>query len=228
MLKAKKRKIYSLHYRDKTKNPELQKIINLANHEGLVCHPSSLPKNLILSKDFKHEPPWIWAKVGKYPYVELSELTLNKKDNSFLLAFDQIQDPQNLGAILRSLYALGGSGAILPKNHSVGITPTVSRVSAGAAEHLKIALVSNLAQTLDNLKKKGYWLIGTSSKARQTLEEIPHPPHVLIFGNEHKGLRKSIEDKLDLSIGVPIRNDFDSLNVSASAAIMIYEILKNN
>ena len=145
----------------------------------------------------------------------------------FLVLLDEIEDPQNLGAILRSAEGAGVDGVILPERRSAGLTEVVAQVSAGALEHLRIARVPNLAQAMDDLKKKGLWLVGAEGGAGQYFYEFDYTQPVgLVFGSEGKGLRSLIRKKCDKVLSVPLRGSVNSLNVAAAAAVFLFEVAR--
>ncbi len=145
----------------------------------------------------------------------------------FLVLLDEIEDPQNLGAILRSAEGAGVDGVILPERRSAGLTEVVAQVSAGALEHLRVARVPNLAQAMDDLKKKGLWLVGAEGGAGQYFYEFDFTQPVgLVFGSEGKGLRPLIRKKCDRVLSVPLRGSVNSLNVAAAAAVFLFEVAR--
>jgi 23S rRNA (guanosine2251-2'-O)-methyltransferase len=145
----------------------------------------------------------------------------------FLVLLDEIEDPQNLGAILRSAEGAGVDGVILPERRSAGLTEVVAQVSAGALEYLRVARVPNLAQAMDDLKKKGLWLVGAEGGAGQYFYEFDYTQPVgLVFGSEGKGLRPLIRKKCDKVLSVPLRGSVNSLNVAAAAAVFLFEVAR--
>jgi 23S rRNA (guanosine2251-2'-O)-methyltransferase len=145
----------------------------------------------------------------------------------FLVLLDEIEDPQNLGAILRSAEGAGVDGVVLPERRSAGLTEVVAQVSAGALEHLRVARVPNLAQAMDDLKKKGLWLVGAEGGAGQCFYEFDYTQPVgLVFGSEGKGLRPLIRKKCDKVLSVPLRGSVNSLNVAAAAAVFLFEVAR--
>ncbi len=144
-----------------------------------------------------------------------------------ILILDEIQDPHNLGAILRSAECSGVNGVILTKHHSATITSTVTKTSAGATEHLKICQVNNLSQTIDELKEKGFWIVGSSLENAKKYTEVDYKiPIALIVGNEEKGIRKLTASKCDFLVKIPMTGKIQSLNVSVATGIILFEILR--
>ena len=144
-----------------------------------------------------------------------------------ILILDEIQDPHNVGAILRSAECSGVNGIIITKHNSATITSTVSKVSAGATEHLKICQVNNLSQTIDELKEKGFWIVGSSLENAKNYTEVDYKiPIALIVGNEEKGIRKLTASKCDFLVKIPMSGKIQSLNVSVATGILLFEILR--
>ena len=144
-----------------------------------------------------------------------------------ILILDEIQDPHNVGAILRSAECSGVNGVIITKHHSATITATVTKTSAGATEHLKICQVNNLSQTIDELKEKGFWIVGSSLENAKLYTEVDYKiPIALIVGNEEKGIRKLTASKCDFLVKIPMSGKIQSLNVSVASGILLFEILR--
>lgn len=170
------------------------------------------------------------AEVGEYPYVEVEVLfsKLSKKQNSILLALDQIQDPQNLGAILRSAECAGVDGVLICTDRATHITPTVCKASAGASEHLQVAKVVNLARALEAGKESGFWTVGTSLEGSEDALGFDWPEKtLLVMGSEGKGMRRLTHEKCDFLIRLPLLGKISSLNVAAAATVCLYENLRS-
>ncbi|HNZ77207.1 MAG TPA: 23S rRNA (guanosine(2251)-2'-O)-methyltransferase RlmB [Bacilli bacterium] len=165
------------------------------------------------------------ALVKDYHYYSLSDIVKEDK-NSLIVALDGLEDPHNLGAILRTCEAAGIDGVILPKKRSVKLNSTVAKVSTGAIEYVKVVEVVNLTQTLKQLKNKGYWIIGAerSSKSSNIWELKYDMPIVLVIGSEGKGISRLVKEECDFLVEIPMQGKINSLNASVSTGIMIYEI----
>ena len=170
----------------------------------------------------------IVGMISSFTYIAFEELLASfdrLDDPAFFLVLDQIQDPHNLGAILRSAECAGVHGVILPRRKSVDITATVLKVSAGAAAYIPICRVTNLASTLDILKEHGLWVIGSSDKARQVYTEADLTvPIALVIGNEEKGMRRLVTEKCDLLVSIPLAGKISSLNASVASAVLAFEV----
>jgi len=165
-----------------------------------------------------------------YKFHSLDEIISESNKNNFplLLILDEIQDPHNVGAILRSAECSGVNGIIITKHNSVSITSTVVKTSAGASEHLKICQVNNLSQTIDELKKNNFWIIGSALGNAKNYNEVDYKiPTALVVGNEEKGIRKLTADKCDILVKIPMLGKIQSLNVSVATGILLFEIIRN-
>lgn len=171
------------------------------NHQGII----------LVIKDFK--------------YCNLEDII--QKEDAFIVLLDHIEDPHNLGAIIRTCEASGVDGIILPKNRSVSVNATVMKTSAGALDHVKIALVSNLKNVIDRLKKNGFWIVGTDMKDSVDYREIDYSGKiVLVIGSEGFGMSRIIRDSCDFVAKIPMYGKVNSLNASVASGIMIYEIIR--
>ena len=147
--------------------------------------------------------------------------------NPFLVLLDEVEDPQNLGAIIRSAEGAGADGIIIPERRSAGLTDTVLSVSAGAAAHLKIARVTNLAQTMEDLKERGLWLVGAEGGQRKSWYDFDYTvPIGIVLGSEGRGLRRLIGEKCDELLAIPLFGRINSLNVAAAAAVFFFEVVR--
>lgn len=166
-------------------------------------------------------------RVGDYPYVELDDVlavSTERAEKPFVLLLDLLKDPQNVGALMRVADAVGIHGIILQERRGVGITPSVVAASSGAVEHLKVAQVTNLVQTMKELKEKDIWLVG--------LDVAPNVPALdktdlnialgIVMGSEGEGMRRLVRDTCDMRVTIPMRGRVDSLNVATAGAIALY------
>jgi len=170
------------------------------------------------------------ATVSALPMDEL-EMVVGRADSGqtpcLLMLLDSIQDPNNLGAIVRSAHCVGVDALVIPKDRAAGATPAVSKASAGALEHTRLCRVTNLAGTIQWLKKQGVWVAGLAMQAKQTVFDADlKGPLALVVGGEEKGLRPLVRQHCDYLISIPLRGRVDSLNVSAAAAVVLYEAFR--
>jgi 23S rRNA (guanosine2251-2'-O)-methyltransferase len=165
------------------------------------------------------------AEVEPYPYAGAAELL--KVENALLIALDQVQDPRNLGAVARSAEAAGAAGLVIPERRSAAVTAVVCKASAGAVEHLAVARVRNLADWLTEAKEAGFWIWGADAEAKQAPWDVDlSGPTVLVMGGEGKGLRPRVASACDGLVAFPQRGKIDSLNVSAAAAALLFEAVR--
>lgn len=145
----------------------------------------------------------------------------------FLVLLDGIEDPQNLGSIIRTAEGAGVDGIILPERRSVGLSEAVSQVSAGALEHLKVARVKNMARTMEDLKERGLWLIGAEGGQEESWYDFDYKlPVGIVLGSEGKGMRPLVRKKCDKILSIPLLGEITSLNVSAAATVFLYEVVR--
>lgn len=169
------------------------------------------------------------AYVSSYIYCEVDDLLKNaaeKGEDPFLILLDGIEDPHNLGAIMRSADGAGAHGIIIPKRRAVGITDTVAKASAGAVEYMPVAKVTNMAQTIDYLKERGVWVLACDMSGSLYYDADLSMPVALVIGGEGSGVSRLILKKCDFVLSIPMAGRISSLNASNAAAILMYEISK--
>jgi len=167
----------------------------------------------------------IAARVGPFPYADFSDiLTRWAHRPGFLLLLDEIQDPVNLGSILRSAECFGASAVILTRDHAAQITPVVEKASAGATAHIATARVVNLVRAIEQIKEAGYWVYAANSTSVDTLYSLDlHSSIAFVLGSEGKGIRRLVKEKCDGSVSIPMAGKIGSLNVSHAATILLAE-----
>lgn len=169
----------------------------------------------------------IAARVSSYPYAAIEEMmtaAAAEGPPAFLLVLDSIVDPHNLGAILRTALCAGVDGVVIAKDRSAAATPVVSRVSAGALEHVRLARVTNLVRAIQAFKQQGVWVVGMTGRSAADLYGIDLSlPLAIVIGGEEKGLRPLLKKKCDFMAAIPMSGPLDSLNASAAAAVALYE-----
>jgi 23S rRNA (guanosine2251-2'-O)-methyltransferase len=167
------------------------------------------------------------AVVGEYPYVEIPELLAvakAAKQPPMILVLDSVQDPQNFGALVRTAHVVGAHGIVIPKDRAVGVTATVVKASAGATEHMKIALVVNVARALEELKAAGAWVVGAVAAGGEPPWKTDFTaPVAIVLGAEGKGIRPLVLRGCDLLVRIPMTGQVASLNVGAAGAMLLYE-----
>jgi len=198
-----------------------------AKKRGIKCNQIPLERFKTYSPDKNAQG--VIALKQDFKFSSLDKILSDAKKTSLplILILDEIQDPHNVGAILRSAECSGVNGVILTKHQSATITSTVTKTSAGATEHLKICQVNNLSQTIDELKEKGFWIVGSSLENAKNYTEVDYNiPIALIVGNEEKGIRKLTASKCDFLVKIPMSGKIQSLNVSVATGILLFEILR--
>lgn len=205
----------------------MQELIKKAKERNIVIQ--YVPKKKLAEMvDENHQG--VVAQVAAYQYAQLDDLferAEQKKEDPFFLILDEIVDPHNLGSIIRTADASGVHGIIIPKRRSVGLTATVAKASTGAIEHVPVARVTNIRQTMDELKKRGVWIVGTDADAKQDYRDMDGKmPIALVIGNEGKGMGKLVKENCDFLIRLPMKGHVTSLNASVAAAILMYEVYR--
>jgi 23S rRNA (guanosine2251-2'-O)-methyltransferase len=161
------------------------------------------------------------------PAVELEDLLRLKTGNGLLVLLDGIEDPHNLGAIVRTSLAAGASGVIIPERRAAGLTDTVERASAGALAHLPVARVKNLVRGMEEMKEAGYWLVGLDERAEKSYTEVDLKGSVgIVLGREGEGLHELTRKRCDFLVSIPTTGPVRSLNVSVAAGVMLFEAVR--
>ena len=180
-----------------------------------------------LSENGKHQG--VIASVAAYEYAEVEDmlkLAEEKGEDPFLIILDNIEDPHNLGAIIRTANQAGAHGVIIPKRRAVGLTATVARTSAGALNYTKVARVTNLVRTMEDLKKRGMWFACADMDGTCMYDLNLTGPLGLVIGNEGAGVGRLVKEKCDMVASIPMKGDIDSLNASVAAGILAYEVVR--
>ncbi len=168
----------------------------------------------------------VMAEVSPKGYVSLDDI-LARSAKPFVVILDEVEDPQNLGAIVRSAEAAGADGLILPERRSAGLTETVDTVSAGALEHLPVARVTNLVRAMEELKDKGLWLVGAEGSGEEPWYSFDFTgPIGIVLGSEGRGLRPLVRKTCDKVLAIPLAGKVGSLNVAAAAAVFFFEVVR--
>lgn len=186
-----------------------------------------LNKNQLRSFE-KYSHQGIILDIQEFSYYKLDDIMNINNKNSKIVILDHLEDPHNLGAIIRTCEAAGIDGIIIPKNRSVSVNSTVMKTSVGALDHVKICMVTNLVQTIKQLKENGYWIIGTDMEGTDYTEIDYSGKCCIIIGNEGKGISSSISKSCDFIASIPMYGKINSLNASVAAGIVIYEAVKSH
>lgn len=172
----------------------------------------------------------IVAFVAPYKYAQLDDLfTIAKERNEdpFFIILDELEDPHNLGSILRTADATGAHGVIIPKRRAVGLTEIVAKTSAGAIEYVPVVRVTNIARTIEHLKEKGLWIVGTAGEAKEDYRSLDLTmPLAIVIGNEGKGMSRLVKEKCDWLVKLPMVGHVSSLNASVACSLLLYEVYR--
>ena len=180
-----------------------------------------------MSETGKHQGVIAYAAAYEYAEVEdMLKLAEEKGEPPFLFLLDGIEDPHNLGAIIRTANLAGAHGVIIPKNRAVGLTATVARTSAGALNYTPVAKVTNMARTIEQLKKEGMWFVCADMGGTTMYDLDLKGPMGLVIGNEGDGVSKLVREKCDFIASIPMKGDIDSLNASVAAGVLAFEIVR--
>lgn len=227
-LNAQKRHCLKIVVKDKISNSRIRSVSELARSLRIKVETLSVKEFQQKYGDYAHQS--IIGYFSSMKPLELNDLirqAVQATPIPTLVLLDGIQDPQNLGAIIRAAETLGVQGIIIPQRRSASLTETVAKCSAGAIENMPIACVNNLVQTLELLKKAGFWTVGVTADGKTPCHEFQFDmPTALIIGGEEKGIRPLLRKKCDFTVHIPMRGKLDSLNAAAASAVVFYEILR--
>ncbi|MBQ8139743.1 MAG: 23S rRNA (guanosine(2251)-2'-O)-methyltransferase RlmB [Lachnospiraceae bacterium] len=180
-----------------------------------------------MSETGKHQG--VIAECAAYEYSDVKDILENarkKGEDPFIFLLDNIEDPHNLGAIIRTANLAGAHGVIIPKNRAAGLTATVARTSAGALNYTPVAKVTNLSKTIEDLKKEGLWFVCADMGGTEMYKLNLKGPIGLVIGNEGEGVGRLVKEKCDMVASIPMKGDIDSLNASVAAGVLAYEIVR--
>ncbi|NLZ81921.1 MAG: 23S rRNA (guanosine(2251)-2'-O)-methyltransferase RlmB [Clostridiales bacterium] len=180
-----------------------------------------------MSETGKHQG--VIAYVAAYEYAEIEDILKiaeEKGEPPFLILLDNIEDPHNLGAIIRTANLVGAHGVVIPKRRAAGLTATVARTSAGALNYTPVAKVTNLSKTIEELKEKGFWFVCADTGGEIMYNLDLKGPIGLVIGNEGEGVSRLVKEKCDFNALIPMKGDIDSLNASVATGVLAYEILR--
>jgi 23S rRNA (guanosine2251-2'-O)-methyltransferase len=206
---------------------QAQQITQLAKEKGVTIN--FVPKKKI-DQMVEGNHQGVVAQVAAYEYVHVDEILAiaeKRGEMPFLLLLDEIEDPHNLGSIMRTADAVGAHGIIIPKRRAVGLTATVAKASTGAIEHIPVARITNMARTIEELKERGIWIVGTDAKGADDYRNLDgNMPLALIIGSEGKGIGRLIKEKCDFLIKMPMIGHVTSLNASVAGSLLMYEVYR--
>jgi len=204
----------------------LQRIVEDCRKQGVAVRFLTRQEIERMTHDHGHQG--VLAVMSAKQYNDLDDLLEEKKgSHTLIVVLDGIEDPHNLGAILRTADAAGVDGVVIPERRAVGVTGTVAKASAGASEHLRIAKVTNIARTVEELKSKNIWTVGLDERGAQSYDSLDYKMDcAVVLGAEGKGMHDLVRKKCDFLISIPMLGKVPSLNVSVAAAVVLYEIVR--
>jgi 23S rRNA (guanosine2251-2'-O)-methyltransferase len=220
------REIHKLLVAKGAREGSIREVIALAKSAGVVIQEVDRARLDALAKGRNHQGVIAYAAAHRYADVdEIFARAQAAGEDPFVLVLDGIEDPQNLGSLLRTADAAGVHGVIIPERRAVGLTETVAKVSAGAVEYVPVARVTNIARTLDELKDRGLWVVGTHQDGKELYHQARLTgPLAVVIGSEGKGLGRLVAEKCDFMVRIPMLGHVTSLNAAVAGAILIYEI----
>ena len=206
----------------------LQRLAAQAKEAGAVIVP--VDRRRLDTMSFTHAHQGIIALAAAHVYYTVDDIleeAASRGENALLVICDELSDPHNLGAIMRSAECAGAHGVIIPKRRSVGLTATVAKASAGAMEYMKVARVTNISNTINELKEKGVWVFGTAAEGSIPMYKADLTgPAAIVIGNEGDGMSQLVRKNCDVMVHIPMKGKITSLNASAAASILLYEAVR--
>ena len=211
------------------KREGISDIFSLAKVRGIKV--LLLPRDAITRVSGTASHQGVAARISEFEYAGVESIlnrASEKREKLLLVILDHIEDPQNLGAIIRTVNVLGGHGVVIPKDRAAAVTPSVVKASAGAVNHVLISRIVNLSTVIGHLKKKGVWIVGADPSASKNLyqEDLGKLDIALVIGSEGRGLSQKLKEHCDFFVSIPQSGNVASLNASVSAGILIYEIMR--
>ncbi|OGR29548.1 MAG: 23S rRNA (guanosine(2251)-2'-O)-methyltransferase RlmB [Desulfuromonadales bacterium GWD2_54_10] len=217
---------FNLYVQISATDHRVEKIIKLAEDRGVAVHRREKMDLTKMCASSHHQG--IALEVEPFRYADCDDLLAaiaQSGSDGFLLVLDGIQDPHNLGALIRTAACAGANGVIIPKDRACGITAAVERASAGAAETIPVAMVTNIAQSLETLKKSGYWIYGLAGEAKQSVYGVNFSGNVVVvIGSEGEGIRPLVRKQCDVVMSIPHYGGVGSLNASVAGGIAMFEV----
>ena len=221
------RDVDKLYVRQGTPDGALQTILREAKKQETLV--SFVKKERLDQMSVTGRHQGVIAQVAAYTYAEVEDIldrARERKEDPFLLLLDGIEDPHNLGAIIRTANLAGAHGVVIARHRAVGLTAVVARASAGALHYTPVAKVTNLGQTIDQLKKEGMWFVCADMGGTRMYDLNLKGPIGLVVGNEGEGVSRLVKEKCDFVASIPMKGDIDSLNASVAAGVLAYEIVR--
>ncbi|MEE8575192.1 MAG: 23S rRNA (guanosine(2251)-2'-O)-methyltransferase RlmB [Thermodesulfobacteriota bacterium] len=208
----------------------IDEILKEAMSRNLFIERTSVAKLTEAAGSSRHQGVVLLYASDEYEYSDIEDIIADWKlspsgDRALILIVDSVEDPGNLGAMIRSALGAGAAGVIIPKDRAAGVTATVVKASAGATEHIQIAKVTNIARAIERLKKENIWVVGLSGGSANSIFTTDLDTNVaIVIGNEASGLRRLVEKSCDLTVSIPISGKLESLNAAQAATIALFEV----
>lgn len=222
------REVDKLFVQDGVRHSKLAQITAAAKKRGIRYQLVSKQKLDELSDGGNHQGVLVFAAVHDYVQIDdILNLAEKRGEKPFVIIAEGLTDPHNLGSIIRTANAAGAHGVIIPKNRSVGLNATVAKVSAGAVEHTMVARCTNVASCIEDLKKKGLWIVGTALEGSMPIYDCDMKDATgIVIGSEGEGISRLVREKCDFLVKIPMLGKTESLNASVAAGVMMYEVVR--
>jgi 23S rRNA (guanosine2251-2'-O)-methyltransferase len=215
--------IERVHIARESHSGKLRQIVDLARQRGVPVQRQDRSVLDRMARGEVHQGIVAIARSASYAPFEV----LFESDKPIIVVLDSVEDPHNLGAVIRTAEACGVSGVVVPERHSAPLSPAVAKSSAGALAHVPVVRVTNLVSTIDELKQKGLWVVGVDASGTQNWASFDYTlPVALVFGGEHRGLRRLVREHCDALVRLPMMGKITSLNISVAAGAVLYEVLR--
>ena len=205
----------------------IRRIASMAKERGIVVQEAARQKLDEMSQTKNHQG--VIAVVSEHEYAEVDDIlrsAAEKGEKPFIIILDNITDPHNLGAVIRTAECAGAHGVIIPKRRSVGLTAVVGKTSAGALEYMPVARVTNIARTIEELKKQGVWVACADMDGEDYYDASLDGAIALVIGSEGEGVSRLVKEKCDFTVSIPMYGKISSLNASVAGALLMYEVVR--
>jgi 23S rRNA (guanosine2251-2'-O)-methyltransferase len=222
-LTAERQPIERIHIARETQSGKIREILELARELGV---PVRKEERVVLDRLARGEVhQGIVAISGEIGYADFE--VLFKTDKPLIVVLDEVEDPHNLGAVIRTAEACGASGIVVPERHSAPLSATVMKASAGASAHIPVVRVKNLSNAIDEMKERGVWVVGVDTAGTQEWTNFDYRGAIaLVLGGEHRGLRRLVREHCDALVRLPMLGKIASLNISVAAGVVLYEVVR--
>lgn len=220
-------RINRLMVADGSSEGSIRELIAVAKEKGVPVQFLERSKLDSMAKGIRHQG--VLAQVSPVEYVELEDIlskAREKQEDPFIILLDELEDPHNLGAILRSADAAGAHGVLIPKRRSCPLSATVAKTSAGAVEHVPVARIGNIVQTIKALKEEGLWVAGADMDGKKYYEADLTGPLLLVVGSEGQGIGRLVKEQCDFIVRIPMLGAINSLNASVAGSVLMFEVTK--